>query len=231
MVTVKERTTADDEDKDCLAVCTARYRWADKELSSCGKILDLACGAGFGSEMLSENADRQVSALDKNLSQANTKNELITWIQADVCNTQLQPDAYDAIVCFEIIEHLEEPPHLLHEAFRLLRPGGLLLMSTPNRETCPTEATNPWHLHVLSIAEAKTMLRDAGFVNIEYYGASLPKDRGKIGALRQKLVYLKRKLGIGRLTKPAKVVPIDDVRIERDDTTAPDMLFKAVKPL
>lgn len=56
----------------------------------------------------------------------------------DVCQLQFPEESFDLYTSFETIEHVAEPLALLHEAKRVLRPDGILLLSTPNREL-----TNP----------------------------------------------------------------------------------------
>ena len=57
-----------------------------------------------------------------------------------------QPDgSFDLIVCFEVIEHVEDPQEIVDELARVLGPGGVLLVSSPNREVYPEG--NPHHHH------------------------------------------------------------------------------------
>ena len=77
------------------------------------------------------------------------------------------PDAsVDVVVNFQVIEHLWDQPQFVAECARVLRPGGLLLMSTPNRITfSPGRDTpiNPFHTRELNAAELAELLTDGGF--------------------------------------------------------------------
>src|SRR6185312_13553489 len=77
------------------------------------------------------------------------------------------PDgSVDVVVNFQVIEHLWDQPQFVAECLRVLRPSGLLLMSTPNRVTfSPGRDTpiNPFHTRELNAAELTELLGSAGF--------------------------------------------------------------------
>jgi SAM-dependent methyltransferase len=62
---------------------------------------------------------------------------------------------FDVVVSFETIEHLRQPARFLAEVHRVLRPGGLFVCSTPNRDFAGKEEknANPYHLSEMSFAE------------------------------------------------------------------------------
>jgi SAM-dependent methyltransferase len=72
-----------------------------------------------------------------------------------------------------VIEHLWEQERFLRECFRVVRPGGTVALSTPNRLTfSPGRDTplNPFHTRELSGAELGGLVRDAGFADVEILG-------------------------------------------------------------
>src|SRR4029077_8739391 len=72
----------------------------------------------------------------------------------------------DVVVNFQVIEHLWDQTQFLRECLRVLRPGGTLLISTPNRITfSPGRDTplNPFHTRELNAAELAELLESAGF--------------------------------------------------------------------
>jgi SAM-dependent methyltransferase len=78
----------------------------------------------------------------------------------------LSADEVDVVVNFQVIEHLWDQAQFVTECHRVLRPGGVLLMSTPNRITfSPGRDTplNPFHTRELNAAELTELLVDAGF--------------------------------------------------------------------
>jgi SAM-dependent methyltransferase len=79
----------------------------------------------------------------------------------------------DVVVNFQVIEHLWDQPQFVGECLRVLRPGGVLLMSTPNRVTfSPGRDTpvNPFHTRELNAAEITELLTTAGFHIEGVYG-------------------------------------------------------------
>ena len=79
---------------------------------------------------------------------------------------RLPTAAVDVVVNFQVIEHLWDQGQFVAECLRVLRPGGVLLMSTPNRITfSPGRDTpiNPFHTRELNAAELTELLTDAGF--------------------------------------------------------------------
>jgi 2-polyprenyl-3-methyl-5-hydroxy-6-metoxy-1,4-benzoquinol methylase len=60
----------------------------------------------------------------------------IGWLEADLNHPLPVPDhSFDGIISTEVIEHLENPRAIFREFYRLLRPGGLLILTTPNQES------------------------------------------------------------------------------------------------
>lgn len=111
-----------------------RYRFA------CGfavgkRVLDIACGEGYGSAALVKCGAAQVIGMDVS-SEAVEHARGKYGIDARLGDAQaiaLPSDSVDLVVSFETIEHLPEPELFLDEARRVLAPGGLLIVSTPNR--------------------------------------------------------------------------------------------------
>jgi 2-polyprenyl-3-methyl-5-hydroxy-6-metoxy-1,4-benzoquinol methylase len=115
---------------------TARYRWAT---SFCDgrRVLDAGCGAGYGAELLNQAGAASVVGVD--ISEAalslarSTVTDGVTLELGDVTALSHADDSFDLVVCFEVIEHVEDPERVLDELSRVLRPDGLLLLSSPNR--------------------------------------------------------------------------------------------------
>jgi SAM-dependent methyltransferase len=137
----------------------ARYRWAIRQLVGVqGVILDIACGAGYGSQMLADQGGRTIIGVDTspeavgaaaanygapNVSFRVGNAEDLSWIESR---------SVDAVVSFETIEHLHRPRRFLAEARRVLKTDGALLISTPNRLLASTlyplrrRPNNPFHV-------------------------------------------------------------------------------------
>ena len=128
------------------------------------RVLDVASGEGYGSHMLSQSAASVVGAdiSADAVAHANTRyaNELLRYVAAD-CTRIPEPDAsFDVIVSFETIEHMTGHEAFLHEVDRLLKPGGMFIISSPNRPeySGKTGYKNEFHVKELDHAELKALL-------------------------------------------------------------------------
>lgn len=127
-------------------------------------VLDVATGEGYGAAMLARCA-RSVVACDlaedviararRSFAEPNLR-----FIPGDARDIPMPDHTVDVVVCFEALEHFAEQARFLDETRRVLRPGGLLLVSTPDREVYspPGAPPNPYHLRELTRAEFRALL-------------------------------------------------------------------------
>lgn len=97
------------------------------------KLLDAGCGTGwFSARAVQQGA--QVTSLDvgKKLLQEVAKKCSSTLVVGDVLNLPFTANTFDVVVSSEVIEHTTNPLKALKEFYRVLKPGGLLVVSTPN---------------------------------------------------------------------------------------------------
>ncbi len=138
-------------------------------------VLEAGCGEGYGADLLARVA-RRVLALDYDAQAAS--HAARRYPRVGVARTNLAalpvPDgAVDVVVSLQVIEHLWDQEGFLRECQRVLRPGGALFVSTPNRITfSPGRDTplNPFHTRELSGAELGGLVAEAGFVDVEVLG-------------------------------------------------------------
>jgi SAM-dependent methyltransferase len=131
-------------------------------------VLEAGSGEGYGADLIADVA-RRVIALDYDesaVAHVRARYPRVDMRQGNLAALPLDDAAVDVVVNFQVIEHLWDQPQFVAECARVLRPGGLLLMSTPNRITfSPGRDTpvNPFHTRELNAAELTELLTDAGF--------------------------------------------------------------------
>jgi SAM-dependent methyltransferase len=128
-----------------------------------GRVLDAGCGEGFGGAMLAAGGAKRVVALDYDPGAAvhvRRRYVNLAVVRGNVVALPFGDDAYDAVVSLQTIEHLWDQAAFLSECRRVLRPGGRLILSTPNRLTFPRG--NPFHSEELSPNELVSLVRRHG---------------------------------------------------------------------
>ena len=132
----------------------ARYRWA-ATLAAGRRVLDAGCGTGYGAETLARAGAESVAAFDISLEAIENARAragaLVDFSVGELARLPYRERSFDLVTCFEAIEHVEDPHAALDELRRVLEPGGLLLISTPNRGVYAEG--NPHHLHEFSSTE------------------------------------------------------------------------------
>ena len=152
----------------------ARYEFAAKKIPEGSKVIDFACGCGYGSRVLSDTG-LIVSGMDICMEAVayaikHYGNEKTVF---RICNGNAPSNlgTYDAAVCFETIEHIEDPRPLL-KALRLSAPK--LICSVPNEDKMPFEIapgiTTAFHYRHYTKYEFKSLLEGCGWAVTEWYG-------------------------------------------------------------
>ena len=116
-----------------------RYEWACQQLAESRRILDVACGTGYGAQMLAARTSASVvgcdvSAIAIDYAKRTYAHPGLSFVQDDAQRLQSFADeSFDAVVSFETIEHLPDRSAYLSAIKRVLRPGGRFLVSSPDR--------------------------------------------------------------------------------------------------
>jgi SAM-dependent methyltransferase len=126
-------------------------------LNAASRILDYGCGSGVVVEFLRERGSRDVYGYDP--------------FSATYSDASVLESSYDFLIAQDVIEHDREPLKLLTDWYRLVKPGGILVLGTPRAEgidfSKPEAAIHslhaPFHLHIFSEQQMSFSIRNAGF--------------------------------------------------------------------
>jgi SAM-dependent methyltransferase len=131
-------------------------------------VLEAGCGEGYGADLIADEA-RRVIGLDYDesaVAHVRARYPRVEMRHGNLAELPLADGDVDVVVNFQVIEHLWDQGQFVAECYRVLRPAGVLLMSTPNRITfSPGRDTpiNPFHTRELNADELTELLTDAGF--------------------------------------------------------------------
>ncbi len=141
------------------------------------RVLEAGCGEGYGAELLAGTA-AVVLALDYDdaaLRHVRAAYPSTPTVRGNLVALPLADKTVDAVVSLQTIEHLWDQPRFVAECVRVLRPGGLLVLTTPNRLTFSPglgrgeKPLNPFHSNELDAAELVELLA-AEDVQVEPFG-------------------------------------------------------------
>jgi SAM-dependent methyltransferase len=143
------------------------YRWFIRDCID-KDVLDFGCGTGYGTHELAKvtkschGVDVSNEAVDHCLTLYKGDNVTFSQIKPIEESPLPFPDAsFDVVVSNQVIEHVLSPDTYIKEARRVLRPGGVLYVVTPDRSTRLFRGQKPWnrwHLHEYSPQEIRGMV-------------------------------------------------------------------------
>lgn len=149
-----------------------RYLFAQQFVQG-KRTADIACGTAYGSVMLQQagatsviGVDLSSDALRYAIRRPDRHGSEVLLVQADGLKLPLQTGSIDVVVSFETVEHIPTPEQFLNEIRRILSPGGLLIVSVPNRAVAsPGSDTpfSPYHAFEPTLSELKTLITANGF--------------------------------------------------------------------
>lgn len=136
-------------------------------------ILDCACGVGYGSYLLAQSINSNITAIDISeqaveYAKKHYNNENINYWCDDCLKVIIDDSIVDCVVCFETIEHVERDQELLRMFSKCLKPNGLLFLSFPNKDNYPIE-NHPFHVRHYSEHGISKLLSLTNFSILEVY--------------------------------------------------------------
>lgn len=204
------------------------YSLVANRLRSDSMLLDLGSGAGHMSRRLGRwyaerNIDPASRILATDISRAGFKADEVRFIEMDARHgLPIDEHSLDCVLSIEVIEHISQPYEFLDQCRRLLKPGGTLILSTPNAGNLQSRVRNLFlglnslfempstdpanagrlcgHIMPLSWAYLAYGLRRSGFTNIRLHVDQHKKSSSLLYALLWPLLWLGRR-GLIRHTR------------------------------
>lgn len=156
-----------------------RYEWVLPHVKGL-RCLDLGCGCGYGTHYLAKNNVNMIIGVDISsdaikFARKYYKSENIKFLQMDTLNLKFEDSSFDAVICFEVLEHFveEHQNRLLAESARVLKDDGVLYISSPNAAVYPFR--RPYHLKELTVVEFEHLLNKF-YKNVKIFGQELIVD-------------------------------------------------------
>jgi 2-polyprenyl-3-methyl-5-hydroxy-6-metoxy-1,4-benzoquinol methylase len=158
-----------------------------------GNLLEIGCGVGRGLDVLAQSCERY-TGIDKN-------EELLKVLQQDYPQlnfvyqhippfTGIADNTFDYIVTFQVIEHIENDDLFIKEIYRVLKPGGKAIITTPNIKLSLTR--NPWHIREYTAAGLQSL--------VQKYFRKVDK-QGVHGNTKVMEYYSKNKKAVEKITR------------------------------
>lgn len=197
----------------------ARYLFAGKHVRG-QTVVDVASGTGIGTHYLVTAGAKVCIGVDvslPSLQYAAGKYRPCSFVACDAQQLCLADATVDVVVSFETLEHLPNPRQFLFECRRVLRPGGLLICSSPNREVYRWGGRNPFHVREFNAQEFVALVGEM-FADCQLYGQRKVNYYSYV--LKRLFVSFLEKLGAKdfakRVIQPKGSRTIDQMEFEAD---------------
>lgn len=136
-----------------------------------GKVLEIGTGSGYGIELMASRSDNFVT-IDKfennNIADLLKIHKNVEFVKMNIPPLAgIADNSFDFVITFQVIEHIKNDQLFVKEIHRVLKPGGKLIVTTPNKKMSLTR--NPWHIREYLVPELHSLL-SKDFKSVETLG-------------------------------------------------------------
>lgn len=187
-INTAERVSAELSDNFVFQRSRLAYHAAAERIS--GRVLEIGTGSGYGIEIIAPHATQFVT-VDKHAPAPELlRLPNVAFRQCTVPPLPFEAEHFDCVITFQVIEHIRRDADFIREIHRVLRPGGRLILTTPNAPMSLTR--NPWHVREYTAPELKQLLERV-FGKVEMFGVD--------GNEQVMEYYEKNRRGVERITR------------------------------
>ncbi len=136
------------------------YEIAKKYISGNDSVLDIACGDGWGSEILASAAGSVIGAdLSKEFIDRAKKRcrGNVSFQVQDALRTDFADESFDVVISMETIEHVDDDKGFIREMHRILKKNGIFIVSTP-QNAAKSSPLIPYHVREYNLQDFKSLL-------------------------------------------------------------------------
>jgi len=140
-----------------------------------GRIVDLGCGIGTLFDAIGTHRAAGVDYKASGLKHTHARFPMVPLLCASAEHLPFADASLDGLILQHVVEHLPEAPASCPEFYRVLRPGGVLLLLTPNAEFCDQGVfEDPTHVQIFNRRDLSDILIHAGFSIVDLRTLGLP---------------------------------------------------------
>ncbi|MDI6735930.1 MAG: class I SAM-dependent methyltransferase [bacterium] len=168
------------QDREILGPELKRRLTRIKEFVKGGRLLDVGCALGFFLDETRDDFETFGVEISRFAAEYAREKLGLQVIQGRFLDTEFEPESFDCITFWDVIEHLPDPTLNLKKAFNLLKPDGLLVLSTGDIGSFGARLMGrhwhlllpPQHIYYFSQETIKKLLEKTGFevIEIKYWG-------------------------------------------------------------